>query len=164
MRRRIDNEICNDCKLALLLRFNSSKLIVKLLFIAFIAVIQYLLNFNPASAQTIIPSSINLIVVSSSEANAINNSNINGIPSPEGISTITGKEKTITAIDTNKITKVTGTISDLSGKKIYNITFIADIDNGLDIKLNPRYKLAKGMYFVTLIIRGQKITKKLVVE
>jgi hypothetical protein len=56
------------------------------------------------------------------------------------------------------------TINDMNGKVVYTQTFTIDNKNESNIKLNPDHKLTRGMYVVTVVADGQKMTQKLIVE
>ena len=56
------------------------------------------------------------------------------------------------------------TINDMNGKVVYAQTFTLDNQNDSNIKLNPDHKLSKGTYVVTLVVDGQKMNRKLIVE
>jgi hypothetical protein len=70
---------------------------------------------------------------------------------------------TVTAVSNNSTTAVV-TINDMNGKVVYTQTFTLDNQNDSNIKLNPDHKLTRGMYVVTVVADGQKMTQKLVVE
>ena len=56
------------------------------------------------------------------------------------------------------------TINDMNGKLVYTETFTVDTKNVSNIKLNPDQKLTKGMYIVTVVVDGQKMNHKLIVQ
>ena len=65
---------------------------------------------------------------------------------------------------TNNTVNVAISINDMNGKTVYSDNYTTNNDSNVNIKLNPTTKLAKGMYVVTVVIEGQKMTQKLVVE
>ena len=82
---------------------------------------------------------------------ADNNTNTNSIQQ----SSISTQQNSNTAVVT---------INDMNGKLVYTQTFILDNQNDSNIKLNPDHKLSKGTYVVTLIVDGERMTQKLIVE
>ena len=56
------------------------------------------------------------------------------------------------------------TINDMNGKVVYAENFTMDNQNDKNIKLNPDHKLSKGIYVVTVVVDGKKMTQKLIVE
>ncbi len=79
-------------------------------------------------------------------------------------STSSNNNKETLATVSNNSNVVTVTINDMNGKVVYSETFTTNDENSADLKLNVTNKLAKGIYVVTVIIEGQKMTQKLVVE
>jgi hypothetical protein len=115
-------------------------------------------------SKTIVPDAylINNEIHSDSEARIITNSTSDVIISIDCTTTNAGNSTSLHSNPSNN--SVFGTISDLTGKKVYITTFTVNTKNALVIKLYPEQKLIKGMYFVTLLIKGEKITKKLLVQ
>jgi hypothetical protein len=77
--------------------------------------------------------------------------------------TTNNKKETVATSNNNTTTTYTVTISDMNGKVVYTEDFTSNNDN-VDIKLNVTNKLAKGTYVVTVVVDGEKMTQKLVVE
>ncbi len=79
-------------------------------------------------------------------------------------STSSNNNKETVATLNNTSNVVTVTINDMNGKVVYTETFTTNDENSADLKLNVTNKLAKGIYVVTVVVEGQKMTQKLVVE
>lgn len=188
MERYRDNDLGMKYKLALFFRVKASKLIIKLLFfVVFITALQEPINVKAAlltisvrSNRSSIVACGNSAVPISSDAVAIN-SGISVIADVNAAGTImrgaSGKltarggyftlsssntAKNIPAFATKRLIGVA--ISDLSGKTVYTGAFTVNAGNDSNLKLHPEHKLSKGMYVVTLVINGQEMSKKLVVE
>jgi hypothetical protein len=76
----------------------------------------------------------------------------------------TNNNNTVSVASVNNSNTAVVTITDLNGKTVYTATFTVNADNDSNIKVAPSSKLAKGTYVVTIILGGQKMTQKLVVE
>ena len=92
------------------------------------------------------------VILSATSVNAQNNSSSNN-------------NNKVTVATANTISNViTVTINDMNGKVVFTQTFTSTDENGADLKLNVTNNLPKGMYVVTVVAGGQKMTQKLVVE
>jgi hypothetical protein len=80
------------------------------------------------------------------------------------VSTSSNNNKETVATVNNNSNVITVTINDMNGKVVYTETFTSNDENSVDFKLNVTNKLAKGIYVVTVVFDGEKMTQKLVVE
>ena len=92
------------------------------------------------------------VILSATSVSASNNTTSNN------------NNKEIVSASNTSSNAIVVTINDMNGKVVFTQTFTSTDENGADLKLIVTNTLPKGIYVVTVIADGQKMTQKLVVE